>query len=91
MGAPPRAPPLDTSLKRQMAKQVSNLAPFKTPLTQRGEFQLISGGDFRVIIDIPNSGGRVAHRGHRPWERAKYPACGLVDNAPVLVSGVCQA
>jgi hypothetical protein len=34
-----------------MATQVSNLVSSTTPLTQRGEFQLIKGGDFRVIID----------------------------------------
>jgi predicted dithiol-disulfide oxidoreductase (DUF899 family) len=35
-----------------------------------------------------NSWGRVAHKAHRLWEHAKYPACGLVDNAPLLVSQV---
>ena len=34
-----------------MARQVSDQVSFKTPLTQRGEFQLINRGDFRVIID----------------------------------------
>ena len=36
-------------------------------------------------------GNRVAHRVHRPWERVKYPAGGLVDNAPALRSSVCRA
>ena len=36
-------------------------------------------------------GGRVAHRVHRRWERAKYPAGGLVDNAASPNSSAFQA
>src|SRR5207248_221304 len=46
----------------------------------------LSGKSSRLKVGI-----RVAHKVHRLWERWKYPACGLVDNASSLRSSVFQA
>ena len=51
---------------------IFNPVSFKTPSTQRGEFQLINGGDFRVIIDsIQLQDGVGRHRRARRSERIR--------------------
>jgi hypothetical protein len=46
-----------------------------------------------IVWKVKSSGrrGPLAHKAHRLWERWKYPACGLVDNAASPVSSVFQA